>query len=100
MKLVGNGLALGSRDYDGYVGRFEKAVREERFPESTMEDIERDAERCWAGLGMYERGSDRWRALREFLGAWVVVSPFHSSASNYAEAYRRIDLTFYLSPGS
>lgn len=86
LKLVGNGLALGSRDYDGYVGRFEKAVQEERFPKSTMEDIERDAERCWTGLGMYERGNDRWKALREFLGAWVVVSSFHSFAFILIEA--------------
>jgi hypothetical protein len=73
-KLVGNGLALSERgDYARHVERFDKAVVEGRFPVKTLEELERDAERSWEGLGMFERGSAGWSRLREFLGAWVVV---------------------------
>lgn len=84
VKLVGNGLALSERgDYARHVERFDKAVVEGRFPVKTLEELERDAERSWKGLGMFERGSAGWSRLREFLGAWVVVRTLRHSWAVY-----------------
>ena len=61
--------------YASHVKRFEISLERQTFPKMVLAELERDAASAYPGLKLFKKdGGPMYAGLREFLGAWVVVS--------------------------
>jgi hypothetical protein len=89
VRLIYVGLRLCAGSYHAHVRRFQISVEKGAFPAATLAELEKDAASTWPGLKVFRKGGDvgaggaMFESLREFLGAWVVVSLAHFWPSVY-----------------
>ncbi|WWD20397.1 hypothetical protein CI109_104873 [Kwoniella shandongensis] len=69
---IGNPLAASKDAYRMYASRAKKAIESGRFPQETLERIEKDLDETLVTLKLFGRGSPVRDDLKEMLCAWVV----------------------------
>ena len=70
-----SGPVVGTASYASHVKRFEISLERQTFPKMVLVELERDAASAYPGLKLFKKdGGAMYAGLREFLGAWVVVS--------------------------